>query len=124
MRAVESLALGTYPGCKVDSEPARAKLIEKLEQGDVNAFAVDDIVKMRWEKLFWNGSFNPVCALLRMDTTQVTSNESALNLVKRLMREIMTVAGKAVGQEYEIEHRIEALIEGTKAEASNYKPSM
>lgn len=124
MRAAEQLLLGTFPGCKVDSEPARAKLIEKFEKGDVNAVPVDDIVQIRWEKLFWNGSFNPVCALLHMDTTQVINNEVALDLVKRLMREIMTAAGKAVGQEYDIHERTQQLIETTVTGASHYKPSM
>ena len=65
-----------------------------------------------------------MCAILGLNTTEVIENEMAVDLVRRLMREIMTAAQKALGIEYEIEARIQTLIETTVHGAPNYKPSM
>ncbi|KAI9493128.1 2-dehydropantoate 2-reductase [Zychaea mexicana] len=123
MTAIERLQVGTHPAA-VDSTATCEKFKEHLTKGDVLVEPVDNIEKVRFEKLFWNGSFSPVCAILGLNTTQVIENEVALDLVKRLMREIMTAAEKALGIKYEIDNRIEALIQGTVVGAPNYKPSM
>ncbi|KAI7849321.1 2-dehydropantoate 2-reductase [Circinella umbellata] len=123
MKAIERLQVGTHPA-SVDSTAQCDKFKELLTKGDVLVEPVDNIEQVRFEKLFWNGSFSPVCAILGLNTTQVIENEMAVDLVRRLMREIMTAAQKALGIEYQIEAQSEALIESTVQGAPNYKPSM
>ncbi|KAI8145017.1 2-dehydropantoate 2-reductase [Fennellomyces sp. T-0311] len=123
MKVVERLQVGTHKR-SIDSTESCDKFKALLEKGDVNVESVDDIEKVRWEKLFWNGSFSPVCAVLGMNTTEVLENEMAVDLVRRLMQEIMATASKALGEEYDIEQHSKLLIETTVHGAPNYKPSM
>ncbi|KAI9316822.1 2-dehydropantoate 2-reductase [Dichotomocladium elegans] len=124
MNAIERLQVGTYHGCAVESETSCERFKSLLEKGDVMVEPVEDIEQSRWEKLFWNGSFGPVCAILGLNTSQVIENEAAIDIVKRLMREIMEAASAATGIDYGIDDRIEALISTTAIGAANYKPSM
>ncbi|KAI9277061.1 ketopantoate reductase PanE/ApbA-domain-containing protein [Phascolomyces articulosus] len=125
MKAIERLQVGTHPA-SVDSTVSCEKFKELLTKGGVLVEPVDNIVQVRFEKLFWNGSFSPVCAVLGLNTTEVIENEMAVNLVKRLMREIMAAAEKELGISYvaEANDRIDGLIEGTAQGAAHYKPSM
>lgn len=74
--------------------------------------------------LYRNGSFSPVCAILGLTTTQVIDNEAALDVFKSLMRELCAAAAADTGEQYDAETYIETIVEGTKASARNYKPSM
>ncbi|KAJ8652690.1 hypothetical protein O0I10_011697 [Lichtheimia ornata] len=124
MKAFEYLRVGTYHGCAVDSEAACTLFKECLTKGGVQVDPVDDIEEARWEKLFWNGAFNPVCALLHLDTTQVMENEAALGIVRRLILEYAAAATAATKKEYNGEEIYDNIIKLTANSAPNYKPSM
>lgn len=49
----ESLVIGKYFGAKVDSDKQRAEFIELLKKGGVDVQVVDDVERVRWQKLFW-----------------------------------------------------------------------
>lgn len=49
----EALVVGKYLGAKRDSEKQRAEFIELLKKGDVEVQIVEDVEKVRWQKLFW-----------------------------------------------------------------------
>ncbi|KAI8142380.1 ketopantoate reductase PanE/ApbA C terminal-domain-containing protein [Fennellomyces sp. T-0311] len=106
------------------AEPAAKMFMDRLRHGNVNVEYVDEIEHTRWEKVFWNGGFGPVCAILRLNTSEVTRNAKARGMVKKLMVELMTAAEAATGIPYEPEYRSEVLIENTAQGHDNYKPSM
>lgn len=49
----ESLVVGKYIAAKRDSDKQRAEFIELLKKGDVEVQVVDDVERVRWQKLFW-----------------------------------------------------------------------
>lgn len=57
---------------------------------------VDDIQVARWEKLLWNGTFNTVCALMRMDVGEIQRSKGRESMLIPMMWEIWHVA-KAAG---------------------------
>ncbi|OKL59571.1 hypothetical protein UA08_05036 [Talaromyces atroroseus] len=56
---------------------------------------VDDIQVARWEKLLWNGTFNTVCALMRMDVGEVQRSKGRETLLVPMMWEIWRIANAA-----------------------------
>lgn len=116
----ESLVVGNYTPSAVDADPAIDAFVELLRKGDCQVQRVDDVERVRWQKLFWNGSFSPVCAVSRMNTTEVLENPQAMSTVKKLMTELIEAAN-AMGYEFDIEEQMQTMIERTKATAMNYK---
>ncbi|KAI8098884.1 2-dehydropantoate 2-reductase [Halteromyces radiatus] len=119
----ESLAVGTYLPSKVDSSIQKQSFIDLLLQGGVDAMALDDIERIRWQKLFWNASFSPVCALTGMNTSELLANKEALTSVKSVMKEVI-LAANAMGYDFDVDEQVKDMIERTEATAMNYKPSM
>ncbi|CAO0790985.1 unnamed protein product [Mucor circinelloides] len=119
----ESLVVGKYLGAKRDSEKQRAEFIELLKKGDCDVQVVEDVEKVRWQKLFWNAAFSPVCAMTGMNTTELLANEEAMKAVKNVMGEVIDAA-IANGYEFDHDEQMHAMISRTEATATNYKPSM
>ncbi|CAI7598899.1 unnamed protein product [Penicillium glandicola] len=57
---------------------------------------VEDIQVARWEKLLWNGTFNTVCALMRMDVGEIQRSKGRESMLIPMMWEIWNIA-KAAG---------------------------
>ncbi|KFX96405.1 hypothetical protein O988_05343 [Pseudogymnoascus sp. VKM F-3808] len=51
-----------------------------------------DMPKARWYKLLWNGTFNTLCALMKMDVGEVQSSKGRESLLVPMMRELMAIA--------------------------------
>lgn len=119
----ESLVVGKYLGAKRDSEKQRAEFIELLKKGDVDVQIVEDVEKVRWQKLFWNSAFSPVCAMTGMNTTELLENKEAMKAVKDVMGEVIDAA-IANGYEFDHDEQMKNMISRTEATAKNYKPSM
>jgi 2-dehydropantoate 2-reductase len=49
----ESLLTGPYLGSKVNSEKQRNAFIGYLKEGGVDVNVVEDVERIRWQKLFW-----------------------------------------------------------------------
>ncbi|RCH81650.1 hypothetical protein CU097_002872 [Rhizopus azygosporus] len=123
MLGSESLIVGNYSKAKSSSETQRASFIELLKKGGVDVRVVDDIEQYRWQKLFWNASFSPVCTITGMNTSEVLESKEAMSAVKSLMDEVISAAN-AEGYSFDKEQQMKEMISTTKATAKNYKPSM
>ncbi|KAG2200086.1 hypothetical protein INT47_007731 [Mucor saturninus] len=119
----ESLLIGKYLSAKTDSDKQRAAFIELLKKGDVEVQVVEDVECVRWQKLFWNAAFSPVCTLSGLNTTEVLANEEAMKAVTSVMGEVIDAAN-ACGYKFDREEQMANMINRTKATATNYKPSM
>lgn len=118
----ESLVVGNYLPSPVDANKQIDEFVELLRKGGCTVQRVDDVERVRWQKLFWNGAFSPVCAISRMNTTEILASEQAMTTVKKLMSEVIQAAN-AMGYEYNIEEQMAAMIERTRATAMDYKVS-
>lgn len=49
----ESLVVGKYLKAQCSSDEQRSKFVEYLNKGGVDVQVVEDIEKVRWQKLFW-----------------------------------------------------------------------
>ncbi|SAL97004.1 hypothetical protein [Absidia glauca] len=78
----ENLVVGNYLPSKIENTEQKKIFIDLLEKGDVHTTPVDDVERVRWQKLFWNASFSPVCAITGMNTSEVLANEQALASVR------------------------------------------
>jgi 2-dehydropantoate 2-reductase len=87
------LTLSTLPG--IDKARA-ARLSLLLEAAGVACRLADDLRALRWSKLVWNASFNPVTALARATVGDVVDDPRLLGVVRVAMEEVVTVA-RAVG---------------------------
>ncbi|KAG2223152.1 hypothetical protein INT45_005708, partial [Circinella minor] len=119
----ESLIAGNYLASPVNAEQHLDSFVDLLRKGGCTVSTVKDIEQVRWQKLFWNATFSPVCTVARMNTTEVLNCPEAMTTVKKLMHE-MIEAANAVGYEYNAEEQIETMLERTRATAMDYKPSM
>ncbi|KAI8068935.1 2-dehydropantoate 2-reductase [Thamnidium elegans] len=119
----ESLVVGKYHAAKTDSDEQRQKFSELLIKGGVDVQFVDDVERVRWQKLFWNSAFSPVCAMTGMNTTEVLENEEAMNAVKQVMHDVIDAA-IANGHPFDHNEQMQNMIARTEATAKNYKPSM
>lgn len=104
--------------------PAREEtrqLEAMFREANIDAEAVDDLRKIRWEKLVWNIPFNGYGAALDLHCAQLLKSEDGRSLVRETMREVVRAANAAgVGLH---EKLIERLIETTH-EAGEYYTSM
>ncbi|KAF7731445.1 hypothetical protein EC973_000253 [Apophysomyces ossiformis] len=119
----ESLIIGEYKAAPVDSEQQREKFIELLEKGGVTVQRVEDVEQVRWQKLFWNASFSPVCTVTGLNTSQVLANKDAMSTVKNVMLDVIRAAN-AVGYSFDEKEQYELMVAKTEQTALNYKPSM
>ncbi|KAI8073449.1 2-dehydropantoate 2-reductase [Gilbertella persicaria] len=119
----ESLVVGKYHAAKTDSDKQREALIELFKKGDVDVQVVDDVERVRWQKLFWNAAFSPVCAMTGMNTTECLNNPEAMKSVKKVMGEVIDAA-IANGYDFNHDEQMNIMISRTEATAQNYKPSM
>ncbi|KAI9274471.1 ketopantoate reductase PanE/ApbA-domain-containing protein [Phascolomyces articulosus] len=119
----ESLIVGNYLSSPVNADPQIDSFVDLLNKGGCTVNRVNDIDQVRWQKLFWNGTFSAVCTVARMNTTEVLNCPEAMTTVKKLMREFIESAN-AMGYEYNAEEQIEIMLERTRVTAMDYKPSM
>ncbi|CDH51152.1 2-dehydropantoate 2-reductase [Lichtheimia corymbifera JMRC:FSU:9682] len=119
----ETLVVGNYKPSPVDANSKIDSFVKLLEKGGCTVNRVDDVERVRWQKLFWNGTFSPVCAISRMDTTEILNCQPAMDTVKGLMSELVEVA-KAAGYDFDSEEQVKTMMERTRATAMDYKPSM
>lgn len=81
-----------------------------------------DVPKVRWRKLMYNGSFNPVSSILQMDTPRMRMSKHVIDdLIAPLMGEIRAIA-KAAG--VEIQENAETSVLHQDPNDTAFKPSM
>ncbi|NDY81925.1 2-dehydropantoate 2-reductase [Orrella sp. NBD-18] len=67
-------------------------VIALFERANIKGIATCDIRKEVWKKLVINAGLNPLAALTRLPTAQMTSNESVRQQMKDVMREVLEIA--------------------------------
>ncbi|KAL2817072.1 6-phosphogluconate dehydrogenase [Aspergillus cavernicola] len=76
----------------VSVERAR-RFVEMYVRGGGEACElVEDIQVARWEKVLWNGTFNTVCALMRMDVGELQRSKGREAILVPMMWEIWNTA--------------------------------
>lgn len=80
----------------VSSKRARRFVDMYVKGGASVCEFVDDIQVARWEKLLWNGTFNTVCALMRMDVGELQRSKGRESMLVPMMWEVWNIA-KAAG---------------------------
>jgi len=72
--------------------PRSQQLAEIFSQAGVPCEAVDDLRKIRWEKLIWNIPFNGLTALTDKNVTELLSHPPTRALVRDIMAEVVAAA--------------------------------
>jgi 2-dehydropantoate 2-reductase len=87
-------------GCFPSGVSEKAHLLEELfNASGVPCVLTPNVVTVRWRKLVWNASFNPISVLGGgVDTQQILGSPEATELVREVMAEVCRVA-KAAGHE-------------------------
>jgi 2-dehydropantoate 2-reductase len=85
-----AMAIGRWPGA------APAVTIETvqsvLERAGIPCQIVQDIRRVKWEKMCWNVAFNPLTVLINDNVSKALSYPELLNLIERLVDETAAVA--------------------------------
>jgi 2-dehydropantoate 2-reductase len=82
---------------------------------------VEDVQMARWEKLLWNGTFNTICAMMRMDVGEVQRSKGRESLLVPMMWEIWRIA-KAAG--HPMPESIVSWMAYRLPDDCDYRPSM
>jgi 2-dehydropantoate 2-reductase len=128
----DSVLIGPYyhDGLAKATQLEKAKLFVEIyakgqgRQGkgrETSCTLVQDIVRARWRKLLWNGTFNTLCTLTRLDVGQLQRNGGTETLLKPAMREMLAIA-KAAGHEFPAD-TVDEMVKGTAADSA-FRPSM
>lgn len=104
--------------------PRSQQIAEMFSRAGVRCEAVDDLLRIRWEKLLWNIPFNGLTALFRQDVTELLAKPSIKELTYQLMLEVAAAANvqplkKKIGSETYCSKLIAATEKMT-----GYRPSM
>ncbi|KAJ0415576.1 ketopantoate reductase PanE/ApbA C terminal-domain-containing protein [Aspergillus carlsbadensis] len=86
-----------HPGVDDSISTQKAKIFVDMyvTGGAHTCELVSDIQTARWEKLLWNGTFNTVCALMRMDVGELQRSKGRETLLVPMMWEIWRIAEAA-----------------------------
>ena len=96
-------------------------LVDELRRAGIDAHAVDDLRRHRWDKLVWNVPFNGLGAAFDLDCAQLMASDAGVRLVRRVVDEVLRAAA-AVGLTFD-PARVEFTIERTRTLGA-YQTSM
>jgi 2-dehydropantoate 2-reductase len=104
--------------------PRCQQLAEMFNQAGVRCEAVDDLRRIRWEKLLWNIPFNGLTALFKQDVTELIRKPSIKELAFQLMLEVAAAANaQPLKKKIDAEVFCSKLISATE-KMIGYRPSM
>ncbi len=75
-----------------EDEPRAVAVSELLAASGIPGGFQANLARLRWRKMIWNASFNPVTALATVTVDTVVAHTGTRSLVETLMREAMAVA--------------------------------
>lgn len=96
---------------------------QTVRKSGAECVLAEDIVAARWRKLLWNGSYNTICAVLRMSVGEVLSSPGRKTLLEPAMREIAAI-GTAAGYGEAVSEDVVQLLLHDTPESSPFRPSM
>ena len=121
----DSIKIGPYFHSGLDRrlqlDKARLFVEVYAAGGAADVTLVEDLVYARWQKLLWNGTFNTLCTLTRMDVGSLQRGGGKGTLLIPAMREMAAVA-KAAGFGLP-QGIVEETADGTPP-SSPFRPSM
>jgi len=119
--ALGSIRLGEFGGGR---SPRALALAETFNAAGVQCQAVEDLRRVRWEKLVWNVPFNGLCALLNRTPGFFLAKAESAALVRALMEEVVAGANAQGLTEPIPASFITDNIERTVTHTADYRPSM
>ena len=85
-----AIAIGRWPGA------AAGHMIETVqsvfERGGIPCQVVQDVRRVKWEKMCWNVAFNPLTVLINDNVSKALSYPELLTVIERLVDETVAVA--------------------------------
>lgn len=110
------------PRQQVISTQDRLRFNEYLQLGNGEYRQISDLLSERWAKQLWNGTFNPLCAIYKINTHELLAEEGyKRGLVATLMRETHNVAVAAGAR---LDHTISDDLIKVTASSPSIEPSM
>lgn len=93
-------------------------------EGKLDLIYDADVRRCRWRKLIYNGSFNTISTILRMDTPRMRMSVQVIDdLIRPIMKEILAAA-RAEGIDFpNADEIVEAVIRADPVDTA-FKPSM
>ncbi|KAK6428067.1 hypothetical protein LTR95_015797 [Oleoguttula sp. CCFEE 5521] len=92
----DKLVVGAFRNVNVDPEHSDSRARDFVARYSAGGRTVceytADANRSRWEKLVYNATMNPICAILRTDTASLRLSDSIENLVRPAMEEIRAAA--------------------------------
>lgn len=101
--------------------PRLTALVETMRSAGIDAHAVDDLRRHRWDKLVWNVPFNGLGAALDLDCAQLMASDAGVAMVRQVVAEVLRAAA-AVGLTFD-PARVEFTIQRTHTLGA-YRTSM
>ncbi len=94
MGVIEHFRRGTITlGAWSDATRAQAAWVHQtLTRANISCQMTDDIRKVKWEKLCWNATFNPLSVILDYPISLILDSPDLLALVRSAIAEIIAVA--------------------------------
>ena len=121
----DDIKLGPYyhTGLSRETQLSRTKLFVDIYRagGAAKVVLVEDVVTARWRKLLWNGTFNTLCTLTRMDVGSLQRGGGKESLLIPAMKEMEAVAN-AAGYAFP-EDAVHETVDGVPP-TSLFRPSM
>lgn len=92
--ALGALTVGSYADNYVTAPDSKQphELARLLIEAGVPTHIAPNLLSARWQKLLWNGSFNPISVLADMNTYEMTQDPHIASLVRRVMNEYLQAA--------------------------------
>jgi 2-dehydropantoate 2-reductase len=122
---IQRLFVGLYKPSS-ESGVKLSLIIKEGRAGGLQIFGpMEDIQQIRFHKLLWNASFNPISILAgNRDSLQLLANEKTASLIQETMQEVQGLSLKVLGAPFPSDlDTIDQLLERTRA-IGGYKPSM
>jgi 2-dehydropantoate 2-reductase len=85
-----AMAIGRWPGATsaITTETVQAV----FQRGGIPCQVVQDVRRVKWEKMCWNVAFNPLTVLINDNVSKALSYPALLNVIGRLVDETVAVA--------------------------------
>jgi 2-dehydropantoate 2-reductase len=116
------IRLGEFAG---GVSPRAERMAALFTAAGIRCDVVDDIRRIRWEKLVWNIPFNGLCALTGKLPGELTAHPPTRLLISMMMAEAIA-GGNAQGlkQPIQADGYIEGIIQRVEKNTADYRPSM
>lgn len=121
----DKLLLGPFRNMKLEPEweaEVAKDFMERYRAGGKAEVVFDhDVGRTRWDKLLYNATVNPLCAILEMSVGDLGGSGVAETIIRPAVLELVSIAG-SLGIEIE-DDKVEATLQAVMA-GGNFEPSM